>query len=267
MSETTKYKNWKLIWEDDFNGSSLDGNKWNVRLGNWITDSQGRPVISGWGNREKQYYTGALDNLYLKDGCLYLTARRQPSPEQFGQRCSYTSARIDTHGHFSFRYGKVEFRARCPLGTGLWPAVWMLPEKSVYGPWAASGEIDILEAKGRLPRCVFGTIHYGGVSPDKTLQEYSHELPAQESIGDFHVYELIWEERCIRWLIDGTEYASASSWESADSSIVYPQPFDQPFYLLINLAVGGWFDMDALDQVDESSLPAHFIIDYIRVYQ
>ena len=129
----------RLIWEDDFDGPELDMTKWSFRTGNWQVAPDGTPVVPGWGNRELQYYTEGGGNVSLGGSRLSLIARMEDSPEQFGRTCSYTSARIDTRGKFSFTYGRIEFRASCPLGTGLWPAVWMLPEGEEYGPWAASG--------------------------------------------------------------------------------------------------------------------------------
>lgn len=256
-----------LIWEDHFDSESLDQKKWNYRYGNWVVGEDGTPVIRGWGNNEQQYYTDSPANIWVSGSCLHIAARRENSPLQFEHCYPYTSARIDTKGLFSFCYGRVELRAKCPLGTGLWPAIWMMPSESVYGAWAASGEIDILETKGRLPRSVFGTIHYGGISPQKTLQEYHHQLPEDESISDFHIYELEWSPGCLSWKVDGTKYASVSKWSSFTPGITYPQPFDQPFYLLVNLAVGGWFDQEAQGDIDENALPAEFLIDYIKVYQ
>ena len=157
---------YQLAWEDTFGGTALDRAKWNVRIGNWSISEDGTPLAPGWGNNEQQYYRDDAQNLFVGNDRLTIRALRQTSPVQFGQRVPYTSAKIDTRGLFSFCYGKVEFRARCPLGTGLWPAVWMMPEDHVYGPWARSGEIDILEAMGRCPDLVCGTIHYGG--PPKT---------------------------------------------------------------------------------------------------
>ena len=121
----------------------------------------------------------------------------------------------------------------------------MLPEDSVYGPWAASGEIDIFEAKGRLPQSVFGTIHFGGVCPQNTHTENQAQLPNGQRIDQFHIYELIWEPDSISWLIDGVPYAKVNQWDSIDQRIKYPAPFDQPFYLLVNLAIGGSFDLES----------------------
>ena len=121
-----------LIWEETFPGCSLNEHNWNRRVGNWQLSSDGQPVVPGWGNREQQYYTP--HNLEVSDGTLKIIARQEEAPEQFGIRCPYTSARIDTHGKFSFQYGRVVFRARCSVGNGLWPAVWMLPSPAVHLP-------------------------------------------------------------------------------------------------------------------------------------
>lgn len=256
----------KLIWEDDFDGSELDLSKWSFRTGNWQVAPDGTPVVPGWGNRELQYYTGNGENVSFGGSCLSLIARRENSPEQFGQTYGYTSARIDTRDKFSFTYGRIEFRASCPLGTGLWPAVWMLPEGEEYGPWAASGELDLLEAKGRLSDRVFGTIHYGGAYPLNTHQEYTATLPAGTGIDSFHTYEVIWEPGRISWLVDGRVYAAATEWRSRTPGIEPPAPFDKPFYLLVNLAVGGSFDEQAMGRVT-TDLPAEFQLDYIRIFQ
>ena len=256
----------KLIWEDDFDGSELDMTKWSFRTGNWQVAPDGTPVVPGWGNQELQYYTDGGKNIRLDGSCLNLIARREDSPEQFGQRYMYTSARIDTRNKFSFTYGRIEFRASCPVGAGLWPAVWMLPEGEEYGPWAASGELDLLEAKGRLPDRIFGTIHYGGAYPLNTHQEYTADLPAGAGIDSFHVYEVVWELGSITWLVDGRAYAGTTSWKSKAPGIKPPAPFDKPFYLLINLAVGGSFDEQAMGRVT-ADLPAEFRLDYIRIFQ
>lgn len=255
----------KLIWEDDFKDALLDRNRWNYRYGNWITDQDGNPIVQGWGNNEQQFYTDSPSNIYVKDSLLNIILRKETSPQQFGQIYDYTSAKIDTKNKFSFRYGNVKIRAKLPLGSGLWPAVWMLPEEDLYGAWAASGEIDIMEAKGRLSQNIYGTLHYGGVTPNKTQQEYEYQYPSNTSINDFHVYELDWKEGNIRWLIDDKEYASTDTWSSFSPSIIYPAPFDQRFYLIINMAIGGWFDQSHI--VDLQIHEAVMQIDYIKIYQ
>ncbi len=256
----------KLIWEDHFEGDTLDAGTWNIRYGNWQTDAQGKPVVPGWGNQELQYYTDSPDNLYVAKSCLHIVARQEISPDQFGKKYAYTSARIDTRERFSFTYGRVAVCACCPAGVGLWPAVWMMPQQDTYGSWAASGEIDILEAKGRQPDRVFGTIHCGGECPKNVHQEYSTHLPTGNGIDRFHLYELVWEPGCIYWLVDGKVYASTSRWPMAPHAQNSLAPFDRPFYLLINLAVGGAFDEEAKGKVTEC-FPAEFLVDYIQVYQ
>lgn len=252
----------RLIWEDDFNGAALDASKWTCRTGNWQVAPDGAPIVPGWGNQERQYYTASLENVQLDDGCLQIIARRETSPQQFGQRYPYTSARIDTCGKFSFTYGRIVFRASCPLGTGLWPAVWMLPQESAYGPWAASGEIDLLETKGRLRDQIYGTIHFGGVCPNNVHREHRFTLPDGGGIDSFHIYECIWEPGRITWSVDGTIYAREENWGLPGEA----RPFDKPFYLLVNLAVGGTFDLPAKGAVT-ADFPARFLVDYIRVYQ
>ena len=146
----------------------------------------------------------------------------------------------------------------------------MMPEDHVYGPWARSGEIDILEAMGRCPDLVCGTIHYGGPPQNKTEQSHSYRLPIGTTIHDFHTYALLWEPMRLKWYVDGICYSSISTWGSCpgvEPKLSFPQPFDQKFYLIINLAVGGWFDPEANGIVDNTAFPADFEIDYIRVYQ
>lgn len=258
---------YRLIWEDTFSSHSLDTTKWNYRYGNWIVDKEGVPRAEGWGNLEEQYYTDLEENITTKNGLLQIHALHKSSPMQNGKIYPFTSARIDTKGLFSFCYGKIEFRARCTSGAGVWPAVWLMPEEDVYGRWAASGEIDLLEIKGRLPKKVYGTIHYGNHAPDKTLKEHSIELPGDTDTTEFHTYEFYWERESISWYVDGHCYGHVTDWSYPTAPAPYPAPFDQKFYLLINLAIGGKFDIEAYKNVDTTAFPACFEVDYIRVYQ
>ncbi|MHA7963988.1 glycoside hydrolase family 16 protein [Paenibacillus sp. CAU 1782] len=178
------------------------------------------------------------------------------SHELIGRRFLYTSARLDTRDHFSFCYGKLVVRAKLPVGHGLWPAIWMLPQTREHGPWPASGEIDVCEAKGRLPRHIFGTLHHGKDFESKITDEFSHELPSG-SIAEFRDYSLEWSPDSIRWLVDGHCFAERKLEHGS-------APFDVPFYLVLNLAVGGWYDQV---EVDESALPAVMTVAGIWVYQ
>jgi beta-glucanase (GH16 family) len=244
----------KLVWQQDYRHGNSDLSAWNIRIGNDLLDADGNPVMPGWGNGELQYYTGNAANLYIDEQGLHLCARRE-IVEQDGRRFHYTSARIDTKDHMSFCYGKLIVRAKLPVGQGMWPAIWLLPQDQAYGPWPASGEIDIMEARGRLPQIVAGTLHYGKDWQDKVTDEHPYTLP-QGTINSFHDYALEWTERSIRWLVDGHCYA--------ESTMQPGMPFDRPFYLVLNLAVGGFYDPVP---VDDSCLPATMTIAGIWLYQ
>lgn len=246
----------KLIWKQDFLHSSADLSAWNIRLGNDLLDDEGNAINSGWGNGEQQFYTGNPGNLYIDEQGLNLCARRETVEAVDGRKFSYTSARIDTRDLFSFCYGKLVVRAKLPVGQGMWPAIWMLPQDKVHGFWPASGEIDMIEAKGRLPRHIFGTLHHGKDWEHKVTDEFSYQLETG-TINEFHDYALEWEENSIRWLVNGHCFAE----RHLERGIM---PFDVRFYLVLNLAVGGWYDNV---QVDELALPAVMKVSGIWVYQ
>ena len=241
---------WILAWADEFDGSALDPAKWGVQTGDGCSIG-----LCGWGNNELQWYQG--DNVSVSGGILTITARE----ETVGGR-PYTSARIRTLGRGDWRYGRIEARARLPQGQGLWPAIWMLPTDTVYGTWAASGEIDIVELVGHQPGTVHGTLHYGGTWPDNRFTGDSYTLDSGIFADDFHVFALEWEEGEIRWYVDGQHYQTQTQWSSA--SAPYPAPFDQRFHLVMNVAVGGNWpgNPDA-----STSFPQTMEVDYVRVYR
>lgn len=245
----------KLIWEQNFLNSHTDLSEWNIRIGNDLLDNNGNPILPGWGNGEQQYYTDHSNNLYIDEFGLNLCARHE-TIEQDGRFFAYTSARLDTKSHLSFCYGKIIVRAKCPVGQGVWPAIWLLPQEQAYGPWPASGEIDIMEAKGRLPQHINGTLHYGKDWDHKVTDEFSYQLE-NGTINDFHDYALEWDANSIKWLVDGHCFAE----RHLQPGIM---PFDVPFYLVLNLAVGGWYDNVA---VDEAALPAIMTVSGIWLYQ
>jgi beta-glucanase (GH16 family) len=260
---------WKLIWSDDFNGTSLDGSKWGFDLGNGFKAPNGDVWVSGWGNNELEYYTDRSQNAYVKDGLLHIRADAEAM-----NGCKYTSARLVTRGLFSKTYGRFEFRAKLPTGRGLWPAIWLLPADNAYGTWAASGEIDILEARGQHPFKVLGTLHYGETWPKNDFTEADYDLPAGGTVADFHVYALEWEPGAMRWYVDDHLYSVKRHWWSGSSGNgngngnekdrnPWPAPFDKSFYIIMNLAVGGNFlgDPDA-----QTLLPQEMQVDYVRVY-
>lgn len=256
---------WKLVWSDEFDksGTKLDSNgldldKWGYQEG---TGSQ--YGLDGWGNSEQQYYS--RDNIKVEDGKLTITAKK----EQIENK-PYTSGRIWTSPTYSKTYGKFEAKIKMPEGEGIWPAFWMMPQDSEYGVWASSGEIDIMEARGRLPEVVGGTVHFGKPWPNNKLVGGEYEFPEGQSIDrDYHVYGLEWEPGELRWYVDGKLFYKLNEWSSQGADqpdkYAFPAPFDQPFHIILNLAIGGTYDGNRLPP--DSKLPAQMEVDYVRVYE
>jgi beta-glucanase (GH16 family) len=216
--------------------------------------SYGLPA--GWGNNELEYYQAG--NATLANGLLTIAARR----ESVGGR-EYTSARLRTLHKGDWTYGRVEVRARLPIGPGLWPAFWMLPTDSPYGGWAASGEIDIMENLGSEPNRVLGTLHYGRPWPNNSFTSNDYLLPGPATFHDgFHTFAIEWERHEIRWYVDGELYARQTDWFSSNGP--YPAPFDTDFHLLLNLAVGGNFPGPPNSS---TTFPQELVVDWVHVYQ
>ncbi|MEK4046924.1 carbohydrate binding domain-containing protein [Paenibacillus sp. FSL H8-0048] len=249
---------WSLVWNDEFDDNVIDPAKWTYDLGDGTV--VGNP---GWGNNELEYYTNDPKNVKEQDGKLIITARKEPMGGK-----PYTSTRIKTNGLYSKMYGKFEIRAKAPAGKGLWPAIWMLPENYVYGNWAASGELDIMEGWGSRPNVVAGTIHYGSQWPDNVYSGKEYVLPGGSTIEEFHTYSIEWEPGEIRWYVDGVLFSTKNDWYSKSSGQpavnAYPAPFNQKFHLLMNLAVGGNFDGNP---TEETVFPSSMEIDYVRIYE
>ena len=243
-------EDWQLVWQDEFNGERLDYSKWEVEVNDF-----------GGGNDELQLYTDRPENVGVKGGNLVLTALAD-NPEISGRTRPYSSARLRTKHRGDWTYGRIEVRAKLPAGQGIWPAVWMLPTEEKYGRWAASGEIDIVEFKGQEPNRVHGTIHHGGAWPQNQYTTQIYTLPQGDFTSAFHTFALEWRPDSIRWLVDGKEYQRLTHWQSAGGK--FPAPFDQPFHLIINLAVGGRF-VGPPDST--TTFPRQMLIDYVRVYQ
>jgi len=244
-------QNYQLAWADEFNDAAVDTSKWEFMIG----DGTRYGLPSGWGNNELQYYT--QENARVEDGFLVITAM-----EQQYQGHDYTSTRIRSKGNGDWKYGKFEIRAKMPIGQGLWPAIWMLPTEEVYGGWAASGEIDIMEYLGDDSATVHGTLHYGGSWPDNTHSGSSFTLEKGSFHREFHTFTLIWKEGEIQWLVDGEHYQTQSDWWSSGGE--FPAPFDRKFHLLINLAVGGNWPGNP---DNTTKFPQELIVDYVRVYK
>ncbi len=240
---------YQLVWSDEFDGGSVDLNKWSFDIGT------GCPSLCGWGNNELQYYRS--QNATVAGGLLTITAK----DESWGGM-NYTSARLKSINKADFTFGRIEARAKLPIGQGIWPAFWMLFTNQTYGGWAASGEIDIMEYVGQTPNKVFGTIHYGDNWPGNQYKGNDYFLPSGTFHDGFHVFAIEWEPHEIRWYVDGILYSVQNDWYSTGGA--YPAPFDHDFHILLNCAVGG----NLPGPPDGSTVfPQEYVIDYVRVYQ
>ncbi|WP_423190379.1 Ig-like domain-containing protein [Alkalibacterium sp. f15] len=266
MSDDPTIDGWDLVWNDEFDGDELDESKWNYDTGYYLNDD---PGTWGWGNNELQHYTDSEENVFLEDGKLNIVAFEDPAsfPEDPDRIAPYSSGKITTKDKFTFEYGRIDFSAKLPAVTGAWSALWMMPNDDVYGGWASSGEIDVMEARGRVPESTSGATHFGGEWPANTYIEGSQTFEDGGRIDtDYHVYSLIWEEDHLSWYVDGEFFfkVSKEQWFSAAARENPLAPFDQEFYVIMNLAIGGWFDGGRVP--DAEDLPATMQVDYVRVY-
>ncbi|MFV0265505.1 MAG: family 16 glycosylhydrolase [Draconibacterium sp.] len=239
---------WELVWSDEFNTDGLpDTSKWNY-------DTRGNTY--GWGNNEKQWYTVAdPDNVYIRDGILTITAIKEPTENK-----DYSSARLTTKNKGDWQYCKVEVKAQMPAGKGTWPAIWMLSTNNTYGNWPKSGEIDIMEHVGYDPDTVHSTVHTEFFNHTIGTQ-VGKEIYQPTATTDFHVYSMEWDANEIRSYVDGQQYFRFKNNEEGPGA----WPFDQPFHLILNLAVGGGWG--GKHGIDSTLFPHHLLIDYVRVYQ
>jgi beta-glucanase (GH16 family) len=236
---------WKLTWSDEFNYTGLpDSTKWSYDVGG-----------NGWGNNELEYYTNASpENASVSNGTLKIKAIHENKDNR-----EYTSARLVTKGKKEFTYGKIEIRAKLPPGRGLWPAIWMLGADAGKVGWPLCGEIDIMEHVGFEKDSVFGTIH---------TKAYNHIIGTQKSkkayidnpYGQFHLFSIEWTPEKIDFFLDNKLY---NHFENEHKTIA-EWPFDSPFFLIINMAVGG--GLGGKMGVDNSVFPAILEVDYVRVY-
>jgi len=245
---------YNLVWSDEFDGTSIDSTKWSFDLADGC---QLGPNLCGWGNNELQYYTSRPENASVANGILTITARRE-NPSYLGQ-FAYTSARMVTKNKGDWTYGKMEVRAKLPIGKGMWPAIWMLPTDTTYGIWPKSGEIDIMEYVGDKPKEVFGTIHYG-----HDYWRYRSQIITLDEgtfADDFHVFTCIWNSECIQFKMDGIDIGEPNT---RSTTLPTTYPFDQAFHMILNVAVGGNLpgNPDASTQ-----FPQTMEVDYVRIYQ
>jgi len=242
------YPGYTLAWADEFNGTSLNLTDWSFENGD------GCPNICGWGNNELEYYTDRPQNLFFQDGKLIIEARK----ENLGGK-AYTSSKILTRDKRVFKYGRIDIRAKLPKGKGIWPAFWMLPQDNKFGGWPQSGELDIMEMIGHEANRTYGTLHYGP-GPGSTQLGRNFTLPSGNFNDAFHVFSIEWKEDQIKWLVDGNAFSTYTKSEFGANNY----PFNEDFFLIVNLAVGGNWpgNPDAT-----TYLPQWLILDYVRVYQ
>lgn len=255
-------KGYHLVWSDEFNNNKIDLTKWDFQTGTGLEYG-----LDHWGNNELQYYTE--NNAFIENGNLVIEAKKEKiNGEEF------SSARLRTMNKnnevlYAKTYGRIEARIKLPKDNGVWPAFWMLPATNDYDVWASSGEIDILEAKGRLPNRVYGTVHFGQSWPGNKNSGGMYKFPAGTDITDYHVYALEWEPGKLTWLVDNNPFYETSQWwamgRDQTEPYPYPAPYDKPFYILLNLAIGGNFDEGVAP--DSDFTPHRMYVDYVRVYE
>ncbi|HMB71835.1 MAG TPA: glycoside hydrolase family 16 protein [bacterium] len=238
---------WELVWSQEFDGRAgqrPDPDAWTFDIG---TD---------WGNAQLEYDTDRPENVSLDgEGCLAITARREDH-----RGCEYTSGRIHTRQGFQREGGRFAARIRLPRGAGIWPAFWLLGGNFGEVGWPDCGEIDVMEYRGQEPTVVHGSLHGPGYSAAECVTA-SYRLPAGDLSADFHVFAIEWEERSISWWLDDTCYRTVSV---EDLPPGRDWVFDHPFFLILNVAVGGHF----VGPVGESTtFPQTMLVDWVRVYE
>ncbi|MBZ5657281.1 MAG: glycoside hydrolase family 16 protein [Acidobacteriia bacterium] len=242
---------WTLTWSDEFsgtNGSAADAAKWTLETGG-----------NGWGNNELEYYTDRLQNAQQRDGNLVITVQKETFTGTDGVTRNYTSARLKTARHFTQTYGRFEARIKVPKGRGIWPAFWMLGDNIDIVGWPTCGEIDIMENIGSELDKVHGSMHGPGYFGNTPLTAV-YTLASGQFGDDSHVFAIEWEPAAVRFYVDGNLYQTRTP---SDLPTGTRWVFDHPFFILLNVAVGGNFpgDPDA-----SSTFPQTMLVDYVRVY-
>ncbi|MDP3738795.1 MAG: glycoside hydrolase family 16 protein [Hyphomonadaceae bacterium] len=241
---------YNLVWSEEFNGNALSSKCWSYWWNPTNTPN------------EMQAYTSNQKNTVVKDGMLNLAAHKENVTAQ-GKTYSYSSSQIYSGGKGMWTYGRFEARIRIPKGAGVWPAFWLLPQDNFYGGWPLNGEIDIVEWIGPKPRVVYNTVHGpgpGGSGHASTTKEYT----AAADVGDdFHTYGLEWTPTGMKYFFDGAQINEITTWPQPTGA-AFPAPFDRPFYIVLNLGIGG----DWPGPPDANTVfPSTMLVDWVRVYQ
>lgn len=238
-------RSYELVWSDEFNGNagtSVDASKWTFDLGTGT---------NGWGNNELQTYTNNPENISLDgDGNLVITALKKSG--------NYSSARIKTQGLFKHQYGRIEARIKTPGGQGIWPAFWMLGENINSVGWPQCGEIDIMEQKGQYPFVTYGSLHGPGYSGGNAVTN-SYRLETGSFQDEFYLYAVEWGAEYIDFYVNNQLYKSVRT-----ANVSGEWVYNQPFFLILNVAVGGVF---AGAPNDKTTFPTSMLVDYVRVYK
>ena len=244
---------WNLAWSDEFegpNGSAVDSSKWSFDIGG-----------KGWGNNELETYTNRTVNAHVENGSLVIKALRETftGPDQITR--NFTSARLLTRNKFAQTNGRFEARIKIPFGQGIWPAFWMLGNNINTAGWPTCGEIDVMENIGKEPSIVHGTFHGPGYSGAKSVSAAFTLANGKKFSDDFHAFAVEWETNVMRFYVDGLLYKTRTP---ADLPAGTSWVFDHPFFILLNVAVGGGFpgNPDAT-----TVFPQTMQVDYVRVYQ
>lgn len=248
---------WNLAWSDEFDASARSG----IDLTRWTPEAGG----TGWGNKELQFYTDAPQNVYISGkGRLVIKAVKKKLDPRFKcwyGRCRYSSARLITKNKFDQRYGRIEARIKIPAGQGIWPAFWMLGNDIDTAGWPGCGEIDIMENVGREPSVVHGTIHGPGYSGKDSIGASYTLKDGARFADEFHVFAVEWEPAEIRWYVDGELYQTRTAGDLPQGA---RWVFDHPFFIILNVAVGGTWPGDP---DSTTRFPQRMEVDYVRVYK
>lgn len=245
-STPATYPEYALVWSDEFSGSDLDLNFWNQEMGNGN---------GGWGNNELEYYTDRPKNIFVSNGNLIIEARK----ETFGN-FNYTSGRMTTQGKKFFKFGRIDIRAKLPVGKGIWPALWMLGTNISSVGWPACGEIDIMELVGTFPGRVTGTMHWKPFTGSSMNRGDSYDLSSGDFSQQFHIFSIIWTQDNIKWYVDDQLFLSTSAFDVGNANY----PFNEDQFFIFNVAVGGNWP-GSPDYT--TTFPQRMFVDYVRVFQ
>lgn len=245
-STPATYPGYRLVWSDEFSGSKLDTNVWNQEIGNGN---------NGWGNNEQEYYTDSQKNTFVSNGNLIIEARQEAM-----NAYAYTSGRMTTQGKRSFKFGRIDIRAKLPYGKGVWPALWMLGINISTVGWPACGEIDIMELIGSYPARVTGTMHWKPINGFSLSKGANYSLSSGDFSQQFHVFSIIWTQDNIKWYVDDQLFLSNTATDVGAADY----PFNADQFFIFNVAVGGnWPGYPD----NTTTFPQRIFVDYVRVFQ